>query len=205
MFRLLVLPLALALATPAFASPAIELASKTSAAKQMSTTISTGAAAITPADFVATILDGAKYPKTASYMGVPALLDCKTLERRADGYTIVYQRTGGNSFLKSRQWVIAMKVTKQTETDATIEWTMVKHSFDGTTFTGPYASALQAHTDAVMTPYNHGSWKLNGAAKTITYTVESDPGGSVPGWLMSESAVMAFPRELLKVRWGITG
>jgi hypothetical protein len=39
----------------------------------------------------------------------------------------------------------------------------------------------------------------------VTYTVSSDPGGSLPGFMTTQGAVMAFPLELLRVRWGIAG
>lgn len=201
---MLVLTFVLSMAS-AFASPAMELVPKASGHKTMSTTVSTGGAAISTADFVSAILDGSRYPKTASYMGVKALLDCTTLEKRSDGYTVVYQRTGGNSLVKSRHYVIALRVTQQTESQARIEWNLVKHDFDGSSFSGPYASALNGHLDAVYTPYNYGWWSYDKSSGSITYAVQSDAGGSIPSWMVSESAVMAFPLELLKTRWGIGG
>ena len=175
-----------------------------STAKRMSTTVSTKGAAITPADFVKAILDCERYPMTASYMGVKALLECRTLERRSDGYTVVYQRTGGNALVGSRHYVIAIRVAEQSATKARIEWDLVKHAVAGTTFTGPYASALNANPTAVYTPFNIGGWTYDATAGTVSYWAQSDPGGTVPGWLVSQDAVMAFPLELLETRWGVT-
>ena len=175
-----------------------------STAKRMSTTVSTKGAAITPADFVKAILDCERYPMTASYMGVKALLECRTLERRSDGYTVVYQRTGGNALVGSRHYVIAIRVVEQSATKARIEWDLVKHAVAGTTFTGPYASALNANPTAVYTPFNIGGWTYDATAGTVSYWAQSDPGGTVPGWLVSQDAVMAFPLELLEARWGVT-
>lgn len=205
MLRSLFLTLALSLAVPAFASPSMELVPSSASYKSMSTTVSTHGVSITPSDFVGAILDGSHYPKTASYMGVPALADCKTLEVRSDGYTVVYQRTGGNALIKSRQYVIALKAVTLTATKAVVQWDLVKHTFDGSTYSGPYASALNAHLDAVYTPYNHGTWTLDNSAGTVSYWVQSDPGGSIPSWLLSQDAVMSFPLELLKTKWGISG
>lgn len=170
-----------------------------------STTVSTKGKDIPIEEFVNVIMNGSAYPKTASYMGVPALLECRTLERR-DGYAVVYQRTGGNAMASSRQYVIALKVTKQTETMVEIQWWLVRHTVnaDGT-FTGPYADTLNANRDkAVYTPYNHGTWRLDNSTDSIYYAVESDPGGSIPSWLVTQDAVMAFPLELMKTKWGIT-
>ena len=185
------------------ASAPMELASRAGNAKRMSTTVSTKGAAITPADFVKVILDCDRYPMTASYMGVKALLECRTLERRSDGYTVIYQRTGGNALVGSRHYVLALKVVEQSDTRARVEWDLVKHTGAPGAFQGPYASALNAHPDAVYTPFNTGGWTYDKAAGTVTYWAQSDPGGSVPGWLVSQEAVTAFPLELLKVRWGV--
>ncbi len=185
------------------AAAPMELVSRTGIAKRMSTTVGTNGAPISTADFVAAILDCERYPMTASYMGVKALLECRTLEKRADGYTVVYQRTGGNALVGSRHYVIALKVTEQTDTRAKIEWDLVKHTGgNGAPFVGPYAAALNAN-EAVYTPFNTGGWTYDKAAGTVTYSAQSDPGGTVPGWLVSEAAVMAFPLELLKSKWGV--
>ncbi len=192
----------LTLVAAVHAAAPMELVSRAGNAKRMSTTVSTAGAAITTADFVAAILDCEHYPKGASYMGVKALLECRTLERRPDGYIVVYQRTGGNALVSSRHYVIALKVTEQSETRAKIEWDLVKHTGSTGAFQGPYAAALNAQ-DAVYTPFNTGGWVYDKSAGTITYYVQSDPGGTVPGWLVSQDAVMAFPLELLEARWGV--
>lgn len=197
--------IALAASTAVHAAAPMELVSRAGSFKRMSTTVSTKGAPISTADFTAAILDCERYPMSASYMGVKALLECRTLEKRSDGYSVVYQRTGGNALVGSRQYVIALKVTEQSETRAKIEWDLVKHiGGNGAPFAGPYATALNAHTDAVYTPFNTGSWIYDKSAGTVSYSAQSDPGGTVPGWLVSQDAVMAFPLELLKVRWGVT-
>lgn len=187
------------------AAAPMELVSRQGTAKRMSTTVSTKGAAISTADFVAAILDCEHYPMSASYMGVKALLECRTLEKRPDGYTVVYQRTGGNALVGSRQYVIALKVTEQSDTRAKIEWDLVKHAGgNDAPFAGPYAATLNAHRDdTVYTPFNTGGWTYDKAAGTVTYSAQSDPGGTVPGWLVSQDAVMAFPLELLKSKWGV--
>lgn len=205
MYRAALLAFALLAAVPALASPDITLVPSSSSYKAMSTTVSTNGQFISPSSFASAILDGSHYPLTASILGVPALSECKTLETRSDGYTIVYQRTGGNSLVKSRQYVIALKTVTLTDTKAVVQWDLVQHTFDGSTYSGPYASALNAHPDAVYTPYNHGRWSLDDTAGTVTYWVQSDPGGSLPSWLVNQDAVMAFPLELLKTKWGIGG
>ena len=43
-------------------------------------------------------LDADNYPMTASFQGVPALVECKSLGENS-GYAIVYQRTGGVRFI----------------------------------------------------------------------------------------------------------
>ena len=199
------MPLLLAvLVSFASAAPAMELVPRASGAgKTMSTTVKTNGADISTAAFVAAIMDCDHYPLGASVMGVKALLQCKTLEKRADGYTVIYQLTGGNMLVNSREYVIAMKVAEQTDTKARIEWDLVKHEGKPGSMTGPYASALNAHPDAVYTPYNVGGWTYDKAAGTISYKVTSNAGGTVPDWLVSQDAVMAFPLELLKTKWGV--
>lgn len=174
------------------------------AGKTMSTTVQTKGADITTAAFVAAIMDCDHYPLGASVMGVKALLQCKTLEARSDGYTVIYQLTGGNMLVSSREYVIAMKVVEQTADKARIEWDLVKHDGAPGSMTGPYASALNAHSDAVYTPYNTGGWTYDKTAGTIAYKVTSNAGGTVPDWLVTQDAVMAFPLELLKTKWGVT-
>ncbi|MDP2310748.1 MAG: hypothetical protein Q8P18_32320 [Pseudomonadota bacterium] len=194
-----------ALVAAVHASAPMTLVPRTSTAKRMSTVVSTKGAPITTAEFVAAILDCEHYPMSASYMGVKALLECRTLEKRSDGYTVVYQRTGGNALVGSRHYVIAIKVTEQSDTRARIEWDLVTHAGGGSTpFVGPYAATLNAQEDPVYTPFNTGSWLYDKAAGSVTYSAQSDPGGTVPGWLVSQDAVMAFPLELLKVKWGVT-
>lgn len=190
-----------ALLTPSFA--AVPLTPRPTGAKRMSTTVSTKGAPISTADFAAAVLDCDHYPLGASYMGVKALLECKTLAKQ-DGYTIIYQRTGGNSFISSRQYVIALKVVEQTEARVRIEWDLVQHTCAGGSCTGPFASVLNAHPDAVYTPGNTGGWSYDKTTGTITYWAQSDPGGTVPGWLVSQEAVTAFPLELLETKWGVT-
>ena len=190
--------------TSAIAAPSsLDLVPRGSAAKELSTTVATKGAAITTAEFAAAILDCEHYPMTATIMGVKALEECRTLDRRADGYVVVYQRTGGNALVGSRQYVIALHTAENTDTRMKIEWDLVRHTVADGQFSGPYAAAMQAHPTAVYTPYNTGAWTYDRAAGTIHYRVQSDPGGSVPGWLVSQSAVMAFPLELLKSRWGV--
>lgn len=194
----------LSFSPPAFADTPVELVPAASGYKTMSTSVATKGAAITTADFVAAIMDGDHYPMSASYMGVKALLECRSLEKRADGSVVVYQRTGGGMGIASRQYVILLKVVKQTDTVAEIQWELVKHAVSDKTFSGPFASAMNAHPDAVYTPYNRGGWKYDKAAGQITYYVTSDPGGSLPGFMQTQGAVTAFPLELLRVKWGVT-
>lgn len=180
----------------------LDLVPRESSAKRMSTTVSTKGAPISTAEFVKAILDCDHYPLGASYMGVQALLECKSLGQAGDR-SVVYQRTGGNALVGSRHYVIAVKVVENTDTKARVEWDLVKHGGASGAWTGPYASALNAHPDAVYTPFNTGGWVYDKVAGSISYFVQSDPGGTVPGWLVSQSAVMAFPLELLETRWGV--
>ena len=193
--------LSLGVAAPAYAQ-SVELVPVVAGIPGKSTTVSTKGAAITTDEFVAAILDGDHYPMTATYAGVKALEECRSLSKLPDGSVIVYQRTGGNMLVGSRHYVIALKVKQKTDAVAEIEWNLVKHSFDGKTYSGPYASALNGK-DAVWTPYNHGTWRYDRAAGTISYAVQSDPGGSIPDWAVGQGAVTAFPLELLKTRWGV--
>ena len=195
--------LLVSLIAPVAADTPVELVPRGNADQWMQTTVSTKGAAITPDAFAAAILDGDSYPMSASYMGVDALEVCQTLERRDDGSAVVYQRTGGNFVVKSRHYVILLQVTELTATDARIEWDLVKHAGSAGAWQGPFASALNGSPDAVYTPYNHGYWDYDQAAGTITYAVQSNPGGSVPEWMVSEGAVMAFPLELLDQKWGV--
>lgn len=200
---LLALLFALSAPSPALADTPLETVPAAQGYKGKSTTVSTKGADISTADFVGAIMDGDRYPMTAEYAGVKALFDCKTLEKRADGSVVVYQRTGGNFMVSSRHYVILLKVVKQTDSYAEIQWDLVKHTQSGDTWSGPFASALNKNPDAVYTPYNRGGWKYDKAAGTITYWVTSDPGGNIPDFMQTQGAVTAFPLELLKTRWGV--
>ncbi|MBI4411006.1 MAG: hypothetical protein HY541_00795 [Deltaproteobacteria bacterium] len=181
---------------------------KTSGTVSISGSISIGANAdkISTEDFRKVIFDANHYPLTAKVNGVSALTECTSLGTR-DGYAIVYQRTGGlKPFVYPRHYVIAMKVKEQTDNKIVIEWYEVKHTVDADgAFVGPYASTLNQHTDHVYTPYNHGSWTYDKANGKITYSLDSDAGGSLPSWMVSKDTLLAFPKELLKVKWGIEG
>jgi hypothetical protein len=188
----------------AFAAPAFELLPREAGHRTMSITVSTRGKIIPIEAFTAAIRDCAQYPLTATYMGVLALVECKALDRLADGSTVIYQRTGGNALVSGRHWVVQIRVREQTESRAKVTWDLVKHEVAGGRVSGgPFAAAPQAHPGAVWTPYNAGTWTLDNTAGTVTYQVSSDPGGALPGFMTTQGAVMAFPLELLKVRWGI--
>jgi hypothetical protein len=172
----------------------------------MTATVSTAGKEISTSAFAAAVLDCDNYPLSAKYMGVQALLECKTLAKLPDGSAIIYQRTGGNSLVSGRQWIVQVRVREQTESVVKVDWDLVKHEVAGTKVTGgPFAASAMAHPEAVWTPYNNGTWKFDRAASAVTYVVTSDPGGSLPSFMTTQAAVMAFPLELLKVRWGVGG
>jgi len=152
--------------------------------------------------FVDAVLDADHYPMSASYLGVPAMVESRTLAHRGS-YAVIYQRTGSSSLFRARHYVTAMKVTQLSADRGVVEWWLVRHAQVDGVWTGEFAQALQAHPDAVYTPYSHGSWDYNRAAHTLRYRVESDPGGSVPSWLVSDAAATVFPKELLAVRFGV--
>lgn len=199
------LTLSLLLAAPlARADTPIELAPRATGPKHMTTTVQTGGATVTTVDFVSAIMDCRNYPMTATYMGFAALEECSNLEKRADGSVIIYQRTGGGLTVSSRQYVLQLKVLNQTDTSAEVQWDLVKHTVSGNQYSGPFADKLNKDKDTVYTPINYGGWKYDQTAGTITYWVVSDPGGMLPSALQTEGAVMAFPKELLRVRWGVS-
>ena len=203
MMRPLLFALALLLAAPSQAGELPVVPHNRTDVKSRSTTVSTQGADISVDAFIGAILDANNYPMSASYMGVPALLECRTLERLPDGRVVIYQRTGGNTLVSSRHYVIVLKVDQRTDTQAKVSWDLVKHDLVNGKFVGPYASALNAHPEAVYTPYNIGAWTYNKSTGTVTYSASSDPGGEIPGWMVGEGAVTAFPLELLRVKWGV--
>lgn len=190
-------------AAPALADTPLETVPRASGHATKSITVATKGANIATADFVTAIMDCKNYPMSATYGGVKALEECSTLEKRADGTVVIYQRTGGALGISSRQYVLLLKVVKQTDTFVEIQWDLVKHTQSGEVYSGPFAAKLNKDTDTVYTPYNSGGWKYDKSAGSITYWVTSDPGGSLPGFMQTDGAVMAFPKELLKVRWGV--
>lgn len=195
------LALAFALApASAWALDVVKTAS--SAVSTKGVVVGLGTANISLDDFEKVILDCSAYPLTAKYGGVPALTECKNLGK-ADGYSVAYQRTGGNFLLSPRHYVIALKTTEKTATKVVIQWWLVKHDGTAGAFSGPYASTLNAHADHVYTPYNAGSWTLDLTARTVTYKAGSDPGGSIPDSFVNTDAVSAFAKELLRVKWGV--
>jgi hypothetical protein len=132
---------------------AVDLVPRSTGHRTMSTTVSTEGRDVPIAEFTAAILDCSKYPLTATYMGVQALLECKTLERLADGSTVIYQRTGGNALVAERQWVVQIRVKERTDVRARVDWDLVRHTVEGGKVTaGPYASVVQAHPAAVSRP-----------------------------------------------------
>lgn len=181
---------------------AVELVPEAPGHRAVSASLALGEASVAPAAFVEALLDCRTYPMSASYLGVRALEACQNLGR--DGrYTLMYQRTGGNALIRPRHYVIAMEVTRLTEQRATVAWHLVRHDRTGEQWTGPYAALLSAHPQATWTPYNAGTWDLDLSARALRYHAESDPGGTVPAWLVSEAAVLTFPRALLEARFGV--
>lgn len=204
MRRLAALLLLSALSLPAFADTPIQTVPAATGYKSKSITVSTGANGIPVDEFITAIMSCKNYPMTASYMGVKALEECSDLEKRSDGSTVIYQRTGGALGISSRQYVLRLYVASKTDTAVEIKWDLVKHDVSGETYSGPFASTLNKYADdAVYTPYNKGGWKLDNVAHTISYYVSTDPGGSLPDWMQTDGAIMAFPKELMKTRWGI--
>jgi hypothetical protein len=180
----------------------VELVPPAAGHRTVSASLALGEANIAPAAFVEALLDCRAYPMSASYLGVRALEACQNLGR--DGrYTLMYQRTGGNALIRSRHYVIAMEVVRLTEQRATVQWHLVRHDRAGDQWTGPYAALLTSHPDATWTPYNEGTWDLDLSARALRYQAALDPGGAVPAWLVSEAAVLAFPRALLASRFGV--
>lgn len=160
---------------------------------------------ITTEDFVAAVFDCDNYPLSAVFAGIRALDECRTLERRADGSTVIYQRTGGTILLSPRQCVVRLKPISFTDTRAEIQWDLVQHAEDAEhRFTGPFATVLNAHaSEAVYTPYNTGGWIYDKSAGTVSYWTAIDPGGMQPDYMQTDAANQAFPMELLRARWGI--
>lgn len=194
------------LSSTALADTSITLVKqKPASAGHVKATVNVGGADIDPAVFAKTLLDCKNYPMTASYMGVDALVACDTLDSaRSDGQSVIYQRSGGKFPISERHWVIALRVSELSADRAKVSWDLVQHtrSEDGA-FAGPYAAKLNANPDAVYTPYNSGYWEYDKAKGTITYSATSDPGGSVPSWMVGEGAALAFPKELLRVKFGV--
>ena len=169
----------------------------------ISVTVSTGAGGPTTESFITAILDVDHYPLTASYMGVKAITASARLGTLSDGTVVLHQITGGNMLVHPRQYVTARQGMTRTDTVADVQLFLVKHTrTPDLTFPRPYADVLNAHREeAVYTPYTHGTWHYDRSAGTIRYSTESDAGGSLPSWAVSEAAVTAFPKELMKVRW----
>lgn len=202
--RLAMLALAFGLLAPAaYATGPVTTVPRADSYKVHRITVNTGGAPITTADFATVIMDCDKYPLTATYAGVKALEKCKTLDHLSDGSVVIVQRTGGNFLVSSRHYVLQLKVVSQTDDRVEIQWDLVQHSQTDETFSGPYAAALNADPDAVYTPYNVGGWIYDKKAGNITYWVTTDAGGNIPAAMQTEGAIMAFPKELLKVRWGV--
>lgn len=196
---------------------AIELqTTRTEDSKKLVGTINIGdkRKTLTTEDFRKVILDASHYPLSATFRFFKTLEASKLIGRQGDFY-IVYQRTGGALGVSSRQYVIAMRVKEETADRVEIEWYLVKMQRDKQgNFTGPYSADLNKNRedaepdnseDAVYTPYNHGGWIYDRKAGKITYHLDSDTGGSLPGWMVSKGALLAFPQELLKVKWKIEG
>lgn len=189
------------------APEAIELqTTRTPKSIKLSGSVNIGHKDISTADFRGVILDANNYPMSATYMGVNTLEACKALGQNGD-YTIVYQRTGAMWPVDPRQYVIAMNVKSETKDRVEIEWNLVRIPTDNNgNYIGIYSADLNEHKDdAVYTPFNHGSWVYDRKLKKITYTLDSDTGGTLPDWMKTKGAMMAFPTELLKVKWHIEG
>lgn len=185
------------------ASPDYTLVPRSTQYRTRSITVKTMGDVIAPADFVKVVMDCTQYPLSATYLGVQALVQCENLDARPDGTRIVYMRTGGAAVVSARHWVIALKVVSQTDKTAVIEWDLITHTSSDDAISGPYAATPNKHPDAVWTTYNTGGWKLDNTTGTITYWVTTDPGGMLPSAFQTDGAVMTFPKELMRVKWGI--
>ena len=133
------------------------------------------------------------YPLTATYMGVPAITESRVLT--AGDPAVVYQRTGGNALIAPRHYVIAMKTTQETEDFIKIECNLLPPA--------KYSQLLGQHPDHIYMRSSHLEWIYDKKAKTITYSLAADSGGNIPSWMVNRSALMAFPKEFLKVNFGI--
>lgn len=181
----------------------VQLVVRDSTHAKRSMTVPVSGAISTTSEFVETILDCKKWPMMASYVGVRSLEECTELDRHPDGSTLLYQRTGTAMGVASRHSVLRYYVAKLTDSMAEVRWDLVYHKLDEGRYQGPYSCTLEKHPEAVYTPYNAGTWIFDRRAGTVVYRIARDPGGSIPGFMETDSAIMAFPKELLRTRWGI--
>ncbi len=145
------------------------------------------------AQFKTAIFAANSYPLTASYLGVPAITESRVLV--AGEPAVVYQRTGGNAVVAPRHYVIAMKTAQETADFIKIECDLLPPD--------NYSQLLAQHPDHIYMRYSHLEWIYDKKAGTITYSLAADSGGNIPGFLVTRSALMAFPKEFLKVKFGI--
>lgn len=163
-----------------------------------------GATVPTTDAFVAAILDCDAYPTDATWMGTEPMAECRTLERRADGQTVIYMRTGPTGLASPRHAVLALRVVEHGPERAQVDWELVAHEGRDGAWMGPWAEVLDAAPGHVRMAVNHGGWTLDRAARRLTYRVWVDLGGVLPEVLLTRGSVMAFPVRMIEAAWGIS-
>jgi len=151
-------------------------------------------------DFSKVILDADNYPLDAKVFFTKLLLNCELLEKEGP-YYIVYQRTSGGPTAANRHYVIALREVEMSDTKTKIEWYNIPES----EARARYPQAMAKDAKAVYTPYNHGSWVYDKSGKTLTYNLDLDFGGSVPGVISNNIGGLlgAYPKHLLKTKFDI--
>lgn len=120
---------------------------------------------------------------------MPYMSEARVLRRFAGGH-IEYQHIDP-PFVDERDYALEVRIT--TDADGTLRrrWTEAN------------GEAPPPVEGRVRVPINRGSWTLAplpGGRTAITYHVHSDPGGSLPAWLVNKANTTSIPDLLVAVR-----
>lgn len=144
-----------------------------------------------------TLRDFANYTRTMPYTQVSTVLKTEN-----DGKVVHFYSVVNAPLVDRRDYVI--RVVDESD------WKEGKGFFKSTWQVSPEGTTLMPEKkDIVRVKLNNGSWVLepreNGTKTHATYYLYTDPGGSIPKWVVNHANGTAVPDVFLAIRKAVAG
>lgn len=149
------------------------------------------------------------YSTQPQFMGVPLIAQSNWLGWSGDNH-ILFQVTGGNMFVSPRMCMVAVHPdTSVTGNKVRVRWDLLNnynsssHDFSGAWGQKLHDQGITFPANAIWTPFNQGYWELDLDSGTITYSLTTDPGGSL--LFNPDDAFVSYPNFVVNEILGLSG